>query len=106
MPVPEWIVAVGGPGPALLLLGGLAGGCVLFGRGFVLWRRKRLIEDTPTARIRSMPLGRVEVFGRAEEKTALEAPLTGTRCVYYRYRSPSPSSRGADRPKERASHAS
>jgi len=65
---------------------GFAGGAVAFGWGFRQWRWLRLIEDTPTAKVRSMPMGRVEIFGRAEEKAELLAPLSGVRCVYYRYR--------------------
>jgi hypothetical protein len=64
---------------------GLASGLVSFARGFAVWRRLRLIQDTPTARVRSLPMGRVELRGRAQEKAELRAPLTGTPCVYYRY---------------------
>ena len=55
------------------------------------WRRARLIEDTPTSRIRSAPQGYVELsgFARADnsaETDVLLAPLTKTPCVWYRYR--------------------
>lgn len=72
--------------PLVLSLAGVAGGCVLFGYGFRLWHRKRLIEDVPTAKVRSMALGRVEIFGQAREKHLLTAPLTGQPCAFYRYR--------------------
>jgi hypothetical protein len=65
---------------------GAGAGVVLFFSGFRAWRRLRLIEDTPTSRVRSLPMGRVEVQGRTAGKAELEAPLTGTPCVYYRYR--------------------
>jgi len=57
----------------------------------LIWRnlrRARLVEDTPTARIRSAPQGYVELEGRASElpDTPVVAPLTGTRCVWYRFR--------------------
>ena len=68
------------------LAGGILGGLALFGAGFRAWRRLRLIEDTPTSRVRSMALGRVELAGSAVGKADLEAPFTGTPCVYYRYR--------------------
>lgn len=71
--------------PLLLSLLGVAVGCGLFGYGFRLWHRKRLIEDVPTAKIRSMPLGRVEIAGRAREKELLEAPISGVPCVFFRY---------------------
>lgn len=64
---------------------GCAAGIVCFGWGFSVWRRMRLIVDTPTAKVRSMPMGRVELQGRAQEKAELAAPITKTPCVYYRY---------------------
>ncbi|BAZ93297.1 uncharacterized protein FOKN1_0895 [Thiohalobacter thiocyanaticus] len=52
------------------------------------WSRARLIEDTPTARIRSAPQGYVELEGEARllPGPPIVAPLTGRRCVWYRYR--------------------
>lgn len=64
---------------------GCAGGIAAFGWGFWVWRRMRLIVDTPTAKVRSMPIGRVELHARAQEKAELLAPVTKAPCVYYRY---------------------
>jgi hypothetical protein len=64
---------------------GAGAGLVAFVHGFRAWRRLRLIEDTPTARVRSMALGRVELQGRAGARVELEAPLTGLPCVFFRY---------------------
>jgi hypothetical protein len=64
---------------------GVAGGIAAFGWGFMVWRRMRLIVDTPTAKVRSMPMGRVELHGCAQEKAELAAPITKQPCVYYRY---------------------
>lgn len=52
------------------------------------WSRARLIEDTPTARIRSAPQGYVELEGEARllPGPPIVAPLTGRQCVWYRYR--------------------
>lgn len=55
-----------------------------------VWRnfvRARIIEDTPTARLRSAPQGYVELVGeaRALPGRMLVAPLTGLPCVWYRY---------------------
>lgn len=52
------------------------------------WSRARLIEDTPTARIRSAPQGYVELEGEAGllPGPPIVAPLTGRQCVWYRYR--------------------
>jgi hypothetical protein len=61
-------------------------GCVLFAHGFVLWRRKRAIEDTPTAKIRSVALGAAELEGVAHPKDPLVAPVSGLTCAWYRYR--------------------
>ena len=69
----------------LWLVFGTGFGVFLFFWGFRAWRLLRLIEDTPSSKVRSMPLGRVEVQGRAQGKAELEAALTGTPCVYYRY---------------------
>ncbi len=69
----------------VMLCAGAAAGVLGFGWGFAVWRRTRLIADTPTARIRSMPMGRVELNGLAQEKAELLAPITKTPCVYYRY---------------------
>lgn len=57
-------------------------------QGFVRWREYRLIADTPTSKIRSMPMGTVEVNGRASkgtEDSVLESPLSEEECLYYNY---------------------
>jgi hypothetical protein len=50
--------------------------------------RARLIEDTPTSRIRSAAQGYVELNGLAEPLpgTPVVAPLSQLPCVWYRYR--------------------
>ena len=58
----------------------------------LLWtlnfRRSRAISDTPTSRVASAPQGYVELHGdgRMHAGHALNAPLTGDACVWYRYR--------------------
>ncbi len=51
-------------------------------------RRARIIEDTPTANIRSAPQGYVELAGRAVqmEGEPILAPLTGLSCCWYSYK--------------------
>jgi hypothetical protein len=64
----------------------MAGACFgvyLFYRGFGLLKRKRLIEDTPTSKIRSASLGLVEVSGLAAGPRTMLAPITGRACYYY-----------------------
>jgi hypothetical protein len=61
-------------------------GLCLFGFGFKELRKKRLIEDTPTSRVRSAAMGFCELAGLARAKTLLTSPLSGTGCVCYRYK--------------------
>lgn len=51
-------------------------------------RYLRLIEDTPTARVRSAAQGFVELEGKVEfpRSPALTSPLRGTPCVWWSYR--------------------
>jgi hypothetical protein len=67
------------------MLAGLASisGPLMFFRGFHDFRVLRLVEDTPTARIRSMPMGLVEVKGRLHPRSRSEAPFTGRPCLYW-----------------------
>ncbi|MBN51415.1 MAG: hypothetical protein CMN85_17925 [Spongiibacteraceae bacterium] len=51
-------------------------------------RIARLIEDTPTSKIRSAPQGYIEIIGRSEsrpQEDMLSAKLTGTPCVWYSF---------------------
>ena len=61
------LAAVGGPG---LLLS-----------GFRDFRLKRLIENTPTSRIRSMAMGLAEVNGVIECRSMVTAPFSGRPCA-------------------------
>lgn len=68
----------------LLLFSGV--GIWLFFDGFKKWRRKRLIENIPTSKIRSMAMGLVELQGKAEQWLfTLKGPLTSKDCVFYKY---------------------
>jgi len=55
---------------------------------FIFFRRARIIEDTPTSKIRSAAQGYVELAGRGElmEGESIIAPLTTTPCTWYRYK--------------------
>jgi len=57
-------------------------------QGFGRLRRARLIEDTPTSRVRSAAQGYVELEGRATCLPGPEiySPLTRSPCVWWRYR--------------------
>lgn len=76
--------ATPGAGPTFAIVG-MVFGLFLFALGFAGWRRKRVIEDTPTSTVRSLAMGRVELIGRAQAREALTASVSGRPCVYYRY---------------------
>jgi len=59
----------------------------LFIVGLYCFRIKRLIENTPTSKIRSIAMGFVEIYGKAipYNKNILKTPFTQQDCVYYRY---------------------
>jgi hypothetical protein len=69
-------------GVILLLIG-----IVIFAVGFVWFRRKRLIENIPTSKIRSLAMGLVEINGVVVpyQEKLLVSPLTKKNCVYYHY---------------------
>lgn len=62
----------------------LFGGVSLFA-GFAVLRKKRMIENVPASRIRSVAMGLAELSGAVRQKTAVTAPITGTPCCYFRY---------------------
>lgn len=61
----------------------LLGGPALFWGGFKDMKRRRLMQDTPTARIRSMAMGLVEVNGTVEQRSTVTAPFSNRPCVYW-----------------------
>lgn len=73
--------------PTLPLVFGFVIGLVLFAYGFQQLRLKQRIENTPTSKVRSIAMGPVEVSGSVlpSFQGTLEAPFTGSPCVYYRY---------------------
>jgi hypothetical protein len=65
----------------------LIAGIALFVMGFYFYKQKRLIQDTPTSKIRSLAMGLVEIVGRVVPlpHRVIKSPLTEKDCVYYRY---------------------
>lgn len=61
----------------------LVSGPVLFWRGFRHLRTCQLIENTPTARIRSVAMGLAEVRGRVRARSQGTAPFSGRPCAYW-----------------------
>jgi len=62
---------------------GLVAGPWAFWHGFRTLRTRRLIADTPTARIRSMAMGLVEINGAVEPRSTVAAPFSGKTCAYW-----------------------
>lgn len=70
-----------------LLLGsiiGLGGGLYIFAKGFREFRKYRLVADTPEIRIRSIPMGFVQIRGEARGEEALLSPVTHTPCYLFK----------------------
>jgi hypothetical protein len=55
---------------------------------FKSWNKNRVIEDTPTSRVRSAAQGYVELTGRGvlPADSANKGPLTGMPCTWWRYK--------------------
>ncbi len=76
--------------PLFWMLWGVAvaggGFCFLYFWRFL--RRKRLMEDTPTSRIRSAAQGYIELsgYGRQLQDHTTFGPLTALPCLWYRFR--------------------
>lgn len=68
--------------PVMAAVGTIAG-LYLFYRGFLLLRRKRLIVNTPSSKIRSASMGLVEISGLATGPYVIRSPLKQTDCFYY-----------------------
>ncbi|MFN8587519.1 MAG: GIDE domain-containing protein [Candidatus Eisenbacteria bacterium] len=68
---------------AALALFSTVGGTLAFVSGFGALRTWRLLRDTPTARVRSMAMGFVELSGQVEPRSELAAPFSGRRCVWW-----------------------
>ncbi|MBI2345508.1 MAG: hypothetical protein HYV03_01165 [Deltaproteobacteria bacterium] len=65
---------------------GFFAGIAFFFNGFRTLKRKHLIENTPTSKVRSLAMGQVEVSGAAAPwKETLAAPFTEHACLYYSY---------------------
>lgn len=70
--------------PTVYALIGAFAGVYVFYRGFRLLQRKRLIEDTPSSKIRSAAMGLVEVSGLATGPYTIPAPVSQLPCYFHR----------------------
>jgi len=69
-----------------LLIGsilGFGGGIYTFLKGFREYRKYRVVADTPTIRIRSVPMGLVQIRGEARAEETLVSPVTRTPCYLF-----------------------
>ena len=76
-----------GANPVDLLLDlvvALAGGGLVY-YGFATLREKRMLENIPSSKVRSVAMGLAEIKGAAKQKAPLVSPLTGAACTYYRF---------------------
>lgn len=67
-------------------LGSLAAvgfGSYAFIHGFHSLRVQRLINDTPTAKLRSLAMGLVEVQGTVRSRSRISAPFTNRSCAWW-----------------------
>ncbi|MGH9431542.1 MAG: GIDE domain-containing protein [Terriglobia bacterium] len=70
--------------PTFWLVIGLGAGLVTFFRGFKVYREYRVVDDTPLIPIRSMPMGLVNIQGKASGEERLTSPVTRTPCYFYK----------------------
>lgn len=68
----------------ILLIVGFVAGIHFFFKGFRVYREYRVLADTPEIPIRSIPMGLVEVHGKAKGDQLMNSPVTKTPCLFYR----------------------
>ncbi|MCX6814536.1 MAG: GIDE domain-containing protein [Candidatus Aenigmarchaeota archaeon] len=64
---------------------GLGFGIFSFIMGLKKLFLKRMIENIPTSKARSVAMGLVEVYGEVVSIKTLKSPFSGKECVYYKY---------------------
>lgn len=63
---------------------GFGGGLYAFAKGFREFRKSRVVADTPEIRIRSVPMGFVQIRGEARGEQTLLSPVTRTPCHLFK----------------------
>jgi len=63
---------------------GILGGLISFFYGFHIYRRYRVLADTPELPIRSIAMGLVEIHGTACGDSPLTSPVSRRPCFYYK----------------------
>jgi len=64
---------------------GIVVGIIVFYNGFRNLKLKRLIENIPTSKIRSLSMGFAEVYGKAIKTFEMFAPFSNSECVFFQY---------------------
>jgi len=72
--------------PLLAAIVGFFAGLVFFYKGFKELLLKRVIENTPTSKIRSMAMGLVEIVGKAKPRKTIISPISKKECTYYQWK--------------------
>jgi hypothetical protein len=72
----------------LFVMGLAAAAAYLFWYAFKAWAKNRVLEDTPTSRVRSAAQGYVELSGHGvpPPDSHVKGPLTATPCTWWRYK--------------------
>ena len=60
------------------------GSLYFFFKGFRVFRKYRVLADTPELPIRSIAMGLVEIHGKAKGDEFFHSPITNTPCFYYK----------------------
>lgn len=63
---------------------GFGAGLYWFFKGFRVFREYRVLADTPEIPIRSIPMGLVEIHGKATGDQLTPSPVTKTPCFFYK----------------------
>jgi hypothetical protein len=74
----------------------LSGGAAAFILGWRDLNLRRLIQNTPTARIRSLAMGMVEIAGEVSARSHITAPFSGRPCAYWEVDISTHGQRGSD----------
>ena len=61
----------------------LGAGVVIFVQGFRALRLQQIIRDTPTARVRSLAMGLVELQGTVRARSRVKAPFSERPCAWW-----------------------
>src|SRR5574337_1190828 len=66
------------------LVAGFGAGLFFFFKGFKVYREYRVLADTPEMPIRSIPMGLVEIHGKAKGEQLIPSPVSKTPCFFYK----------------------